>query len=67
MTLWRRIERIEAETRRQAEADRRLTELIVNGPDGEIERVDLTKTGWVRIDVDNEQQEARNGQLGQAD
>ena len=65
MTLWRRIQRIEAEAKRQAEADRRVTMLIVNGPDGEIERIDLTKTGWVRLDVGDEQEDASNGRLEQ--
>ena len=55
MTLWRRIERIEAETRRQAEADTRAQWLIVKlGDTGRTEVYDL-RDGGMRL-VDNEQE-----------
>ena len=67
MTLWRRIQRIEAEAQRQAEADTRPTELIVKLGDGRIERYDLRLgPGWgQRLDVGDEQEEASNGRLEQ--
>ena len=63
-----RLDDLERQAQRQAEADAWPTELIVRlGDTGEVERYDLCRPGWVRLDVDNEQEEASNGQLGQKD
>ena len=69
MTLWRRIERIEAEAQRQAEADTRPTELIVKLGDGRIERYDLSfgPGHGQRLDAGDEKEDTSNGQLESTD